>query len=186
MLRAHIGGDSGQRFWDHEHDLLAAFVVLGGEQLGGLADQGGPVEPRFGAEAGHEVVVDSAGADHGVGQVDDGVAGRVQRGDGRSGCDGLAGADLAGEHADGLLVDQPSQACDGFFVAGRGEQLGGREVTAEGVAGQAEVGLQLLDHADASCSSPPSSSVVASLGVRSAKLMALRVVAACSAATSAR
>lgn len=185
MLELVVGEQVG--LVNDEDDLFAAFVVLGGEQFGGLADQGGPVEPGFGAEAGDEVVVDPAGADHGVGQVDDGVAGRIQRGDGCSGGDGLAGADLAGEHADGLLVDEPAQPGDGFFVAGRGEQLGGRQVTAERVAGQAEVGLQLLDHAAPSCSSPsPSSVVVASSGVRSAKLMALRVAAACSAATRAR
>jgi hypothetical protein len=59
------------RFIDDEHDGLAAFLGLGGEQILGLGDQRGPVELRGLAQRGDQVVVDAAGADHGVGQVDD-------------------------------------------------------------------------------------------------------------------
>jgi hypothetical protein len=65
-------------FVDDEHDGLAAFAGLGGEQVGGLGDQGGPVELGDVAECGDQVVVDAAGADHGVGQVDDGEPGGVE------------------------------------------------------------------------------------------------------------
>jgi hypothetical protein len=58
-------------FVDDEHDGLATFLGLGGEEILGLGDQGGPVELRDVAQRGDEVVVDPAGADRGVGQVDD-------------------------------------------------------------------------------------------------------------------
>lgn len=166
-----------------EDDGLAAFVVFGGEEFGGLGDQGGPVELGDAAQRGDEVVVDAAGADHRVGQVDDGMAGVVKRGAGGAGGDGLAGTDFAGEHADGLLVNQPAEPGDGLFVTVACEELPGGEVAAEGVAGEAVVGAELLDHAAPSTSSAPSAS--ASPG-RSAKLMRCRVACSCSAATRAR
>jgi hypothetical protein len=132
-------------FVDQQHDGLAAFVVLGGQQLGGLGDQGRPVEAGDGPEGAHEVVVDASGADHGVGQVDDRVAGRVEAGGHGTGGDGLAGADFAGDHADGVLVDQPAQPGDGFLVAAGGEQLTGGEVATERLAGEAVVGAEPVD-----------------------------------------
>jgi hypothetical protein len=60
------------------------------------------------AERDHEVLVDPAGPDHGVGQVDDGEPGCVEAGDARAGGEGLAGTDLTGDDADRGLVDEPS------------------------------------------------------------------------------
>src|SRR5207247_10613831 len=60
--------------------------------------------------------------------------------------DGFAGADLAGDDAEGVLVDAPGDAGDGFGVAGVAVQHAGGEVTAEGGAGEAVVGLQPFDH----------------------------------------
>lgn len=92
LLPRVVGGEQ-VGFVDDEDGVFAAFVALRGEQLGGLGDQGGPVEAGHTAERADEVVVDAAGADHRVGEVDD----------------GLAGADLTGEHPDGVLVDQPGE-----------------------------------------------------------------------------
>jgi hypothetical protein len=55
------------------------------------------VEAGRSAEVADDLGVQAALADAGVGQVDDGVADRVQAGDGGAGGDGLAGADLAGD-----------------------------------------------------------------------------------------
>src|SRR6266498_3564462 len=93
---------------------------------------------------------DLALADAGVGQVDDGVADRVQAGDGGAGGDGLAGAYLAGDHADGALADEPGDAGDGFGVAAVGVQHRGGQVAAEGGAAEAVVGAQPLDHSSSS------------------------------------
>src|SRR6266568_8435332 len=49
----------------------------------------------------------AADADHGVGQVDDGVPGVVEAGQDGADGDGLAGADLAGDDADGAFGDAP-------------------------------------------------------------------------------
>ena len=61
------------------------------------------------AERGDDVVVDAAHADGGVGQVDEGVAGPVEGGDGGAGGDGLAGADSAGDRLQQLRAMLP---CD--------------------------------------------------------------------------
>ncbi|HUK67366.1 MAG TPA: hypothetical protein VLW50_01195, partial [Streptosporangiaceae bacterium] len=55
------------------------------------ADEGGGVEAGLRAESRDDVVVDAARADGGVGQVDDGVPGRVEGGGRGAGGDGLAG-----------------------------------------------------------------------------------------------
>ena len=60
----------------------------------------GGVEAGDAAEAGDQRGVEAAGADGGVGQVDDGVAGGVEFGEGGAERDGLAGADLTGDHAE--------------------------------------------------------------------------------------
>lgn len=49
-------------------------------------------------------------ADGGIGDVDDGAAGGVEVGDGAAGGQGLAGADLAGDQADGVFVDEPADS----------------------------------------------------------------------------
>ena len=50
------------------------------------------------------VAVEAAGADGGVAEVDDGVAGGVEPGQGGADGDGLAGADLAGDDAEGAFL----------------------------------------------------------------------------------
>ena len=50
-------------------------ACFGGQRVAGLGDQGGVVEAGPPAERGHDVVVDAAGADGGVGEVDQVVAG---------------------------------------------------------------------------------------------------------------
>ena len=61
------------------------------------------------------------------------MADRVEGGDGGAGGDGLAGADLAGDHADGALGDQPGDAGDRFGVAAVGVEHARGQVAAEGV-----------------------------------------------------
>ena len=92
------------RFVDDQDGGAAAFGVFGGEGVGGLGDEGGGVEAGDPAEGGDDVVQDAADPDGGVGQVDDDVPGGVQRGGGGADRDGFAGADLAGDDAEGVLV----------------------------------------------------------------------------------
>ena len=73
------------------------------ERVGGLGGEGGVLWAGHAAEGGDDGVVDAADADGGVAEVDDGVAGGVQGGQGGADGDGLAGADLAGDHAEGVL-----------------------------------------------------------------------------------
>ena len=68
----------------------AALAVLGGEQAGGLGGEGGGAVGGPAAERGDDVVVDAAGAGGRVGQVDQGVPGLVEGGDGGAGGDCLA------------------------------------------------------------------------------------------------
>jgi hypothetical protein len=69
---------------DQQRDA-AALAVLGGGQGGGLGGQGGGAVGGPAAGRGDHGVVDAAGAGGGVGQVDQGVPGLVQRGDGGAG-----------------------------------------------------------------------------------------------------
>lgn len=92
--------------------------VLGGQQVGGLRDQGGLVRARDAAERGDDRVVDAGDADGGVGQVDDLVAGVVQLGQRGSDRDGLARADLSGDHSQGAFADAPGDPVDGLQVGG--------------------------------------------------------------------
>ena len=55
------------------------------------------------AEGGDDGVVDAAGADGGVAEVDDGVPDLVESGEGGADGDGLAGAYFAGDHAEGAF-----------------------------------------------------------------------------------
>jgi hypothetical protein len=100
-----------------DHDWgAAAFGVFGCEGVGGLRDQGGGIEAGNLSEGGHDMVQHAADPDRGVGQVDDHVPGRVQRGGGGADRDGLAGTDLAGDHAQGVLLDAPADPGHGFGV----------------------------------------------------------------------
>jgi hypothetical protein len=65
--------------------------------------------------------------------------------DGGAGGDGLAGADLAGDHPDRALVDEVGDAGDGFGMCVVAvEHLGG-DVAAERGAGETVVGAETLD-----------------------------------------
>jgi hypothetical protein len=75
------------------------------------------------------------------------VAGGVQAGQGGAGGDGLADADLAGEHTQGVLVDAPGDAGDRFGVGGVAVQHLGGKLAAERHPGEPVGGLQTLDHA---------------------------------------
>ena len=81
---------------DQQRDT-SALVMLGGEQAGGLGGQGGGAVGGPAAERGDHGVVDAAGAGGGVGQVDQGVPGLVQAGDGSARGDRLAGANQTGD-----------------------------------------------------------------------------------------
>ena len=74
---------------DQQRDT-AALVMLGGEQAGGLGGQGGGAVGGQAAERGDHGVVDAAGAGGRIGQVDQGVPGLVQAGDGSARGDRLA------------------------------------------------------------------------------------------------
>ena len=75
----------------------------------------------------------------------DGVQGGGRGADG----DGFAGADLAGDHAEGVLVDAPGDPGDGFAVAGVAVQHARGQVPAERHPGEPVVRLQALNaHAD--------------------------------------
>ena len=91
-------------FVEDEDDGAAAFVFLGGEQVDGLRDQRGLVEAGDAAEGGDDAGVEAAAADGGVAEVDDGVPAGVEAGEGGADGDGLAGADLAGDHAEAAFA----------------------------------------------------------------------------------
>src|SRR6266702_6337135 len=81
---------------DDQHWGAASFSGFAGEHAVGLGGQrrgavGGPA-----AQGGDDVVVDAPDAGGWVADVDDGVAGRVDAGQGGAGGHGLAGADLPG------------------------------------------------------------------------------------------
>ena len=123
----------------------AALAVLGGEQAGGLGGErraavGGPA-----AERGDHLVVDAAGAGGGVGEVNQGVPGLIERGDGGAGGGGLAGADFAGDHGEGALAGAPGDPGDGLGVRGVVVQHRGGEVLAERGAGEPVMVAQ-VDH----------------------------------------
>ena len=132
-------------FVDNQQRDAAALAVLGGDQRGGLGGQGGAAVGGPAAERGDHLVVDAPGPGGRVGEVDQGVAGLVQAGDGGAGRDGLAGADLARDHGEGAFAGAPGDPGDGLGVAGVVVQHGRREVLAERGAGEPVVVTQ-VDH----------------------------------------
>jgi hypothetical protein len=72
-------------FVEDQDGGAAAFVFLSGEQISGLWDQSGFVEAGGAAEGGDDVAVEAAAADGGVAKVDDGVAARIEVGEGGGG-----------------------------------------------------------------------------------------------------
>jgi len=69
-------------FVDDQDRGAASFGLLGGEQFGGLRGERGGALGRAAAKGGDDGVVDAAGADGRVGQVDEGVPGVVEPGEG--------------------------------------------------------------------------------------------------------
>jgi hypothetical protein len=62
---------------DGQDGVLVTFVAFSGEQVGGLGDERAAVEAGGDPEGVGDLLVDAAGADGGVGDVDSRVAGRV-------------------------------------------------------------------------------------------------------------
>lgn len=174
-----------------DHDRGAtAFGVFGGQGVGGLGGQGGGVETGHPPECADDVMQHAADPDRGVGQVDDDVAGGVQGGGGGPDGDGFAGADFSGDDADGVLVDTPGDAGDGFAVAGVAMQHGWCRATPEGHPGESAILLQPFDtHAGTPSWSSRSSvrswpgiwsSVLSAVGVNSALYPMRRSARICS------
>jgi hypothetical protein len=97
------------------------------------------------AERGDDGVVDPADADGGVAQVDEGMTGRIEAGQGGAQGHGLAGADFPGDHAEGVLADAPADPGGCLGVGGVTVQHARREVAAEGHLGEPVVSLEFLD-----------------------------------------
>ena len=133
------------RLVDRQDRDPAAFGVLAGEQVHGLGGEGGVVGFRDAAERGDDGVVDPADTDGGVAEVDEGVAGGVEAGEGGAQGDGFAGADFAGDHAEGVLADAPADPGGRLGVGAVAVQHARRQVTPEGHFGESVVGLEFLD-----------------------------------------
>ena len=88
------------RFVDGEDDVAVALVGFGGECCLDLGDEVGGVEAGGLAERGGQGAVDAPDADLGVGEVDEGVAGRVEAVGGGAERGGFPGADFSGQDAD--------------------------------------------------------------------------------------
>ena len=143
----------------------AAFGVFGGQRGGGLRDEGCGVEAGCLSERGDDVVQHAADPDRRVGQVDHHVSRGIQGGGRGADGDGFAGADLTGDHAEGVLVDAPADPGDGFGVPVVAVQHRRGEAAAERHPGETPVRLQTLDaHSPASrvCSPAGTSSLRAS------------------------
>ncbi len=76
-------------------------------------------------------MVDTAHPDGGVGKIDDGVAAGIQGRQRGAHGDGLAGADLAGDHPDAAVGDTPADAGDRLVVGGMAVQHGRGQIAAE-------------------------------------------------------
>jgi hypothetical protein len=83
------------------------------------------------AEGGDDGVVDAADADGGVAEVDEGVAGDVQRREGGAQGHGFPGADFPSDDAEGVLADAPADPGGGLGVGGVAVQHARGQVAAE-------------------------------------------------------
>src|SRR6266496_3633411 len=92
----------------------ASFGGLAGQDGPGLDGEGGGAVDGLAAEGGDDVGEDAPHAGGGVADVDDGVAGGVEVGDGGADRDRLPGPDLARDHADRLVGDGPGDAGGGL------------------------------------------------------------------------
>jgi hypothetical protein len=123
-----------------DHDAAVPLVGFGGQQVGGLGHQLGLEVAGLVAERADDGDVEAAGAEGGVGDVDDLVAGRVEGRDGGADGHGLACADVPGDHSERGLDDAKADPGDRLGVRLAGEKVAGRDGFAERGAGQAEVG----------------------------------------------
>src|SRR5664280_2431962 len=94
-------------------------------------------------QGGDDPGVEAAATDGGVTLVDGGVPGWVQPGEGGADRDGLAGADLTGDHSQGPFADTPADPGDGLGVAGVAVQHLGRQGLTERHTRKTVMGLQL-------------------------------------------
>ena len=85
-------------FIDDQHDPSAAFVFFSGEQTLRLSNQLGLEAARHRAQCLDDRHVQAASADGWVGQVHDVMCGLIQLANDSAHRDGLADADLAGDH----------------------------------------------------------------------------------------
>ena len=130
---------------DHDDRCATPFSVFRGQRIGCLGGQGRGIEARDLAERGDDVVQHAADPDGRVRQVDDDVPGGVQGcGRGPDG-DGFPGTDLAGDHAEGVLVHAPGDPRDGFTMSRVAVQHARCEVASEWHLGESVVRLQALN-----------------------------------------
>src|SRR5256885_6946080 len=127
MVRDHADGlqlVAGEhvRFVDGEDDVAAALVGFGGECCLDLGDEVGGVEAGGLAERGGQGAVDAPDADLGVGEVDEGVAGRGEARGGGAGGGGVFPARLPRPGARGAGGGPPAPAGGGLPVRGGGGQ----------------------------------------------------------------
>src|SRR6516162_8555730 len=127
----------------------AALCGFPGQDGPGLDGEGGGAVDGPSAEGGDHVGEDAPHACCGVAEVDDGVGGGVEVSDRGADRDRLAGADLAGDHGDGLVGYGPGDAGGGLAAVGVAVQPGGGQVPAEGHAGEPEPGDDGVDHQNA-------------------------------------
>src|ERR1700737_411427 len=112
-------------FIDHENHTAVAFVLLGGEQGGGLVYRLRLVETGGSPERGGDGHVHAPATTGRVGQIHEGELGPVERGHRGSHGHGLARSGVAHDHAEGGLVDAVVDPGDGLGVGGPVEEFGG-------------------------------------------------------------
>ncbi len=135
---------------EDEHHPLSPLVLLGGQGVLGLGDEGRPVEPGDAPEGGDDGRVQAPQPDRSVAEVDDGVTAGVDAGKGGPDRHRLAGTHLAGHHHHHLFVDAPGDPGHRFYVGAVSVEHGGCEVLGEGHAGEAPVGTQAVQSSVAS------------------------------------
>ena len=152
---------------------------LGGDEGGGLGGEHGRSVGGPSAECRHDVVVDPSRARRRVGQVDEGVAGLVERGDGSAGGGRLPGADFARDDPERPLAGAPGDAGDRLGVGGVAVQHGRGEVLAERGPGEPVVVFQ-VDHQSSRVVMPAAAASAAVSAASRARAAASRAASASS------
>src|SRR6266571_936985 len=104
---------------DDQHRGPAPFGCLAGQDAPGLDGERGGAVDGLAAERRDYVGEYPPYPGGGVADVDDGVAGGVEVGDGGADRDRLAGTHFARDHRDGLLADRPGDAGGGLAAVAR-------------------------------------------------------------------